>query len=266
MFMSTAPLDALEPTDRSLLEIIAKHVDDAMLLQIAHADYSDDVEIHLAELQQIKAGQMPKPIRWHPGEVLSLTRYTELDYLKTKDDQTYQRVHWMRLFACTALIWASLVAQNHENEDEYDYELWNHLEGEESTIIQFLESALYLGHDISIAALQFLGWRMQKQIQIALIDEDFRDCPVYAIAMLLLCVSLDRYHPEIVSFLISMAYCNGEHVLIAREIDGQHSQKWRDTIYRILLDPTTPHYTQLSAVHPELQNLARELMVPIAEK
>jgi hypothetical protein len=99
---------------------------------------------------------------------------------------------------------------------------------------------------------------MQCQIQRALIDEDFGDCPCYAFAMLLLCVSLDRCNPEIVSFLISMAYCNHEYIPISREIARcQLSQKWRDTIYRILLDPTASDYARLS---PELQSLGMELM------
>jgi hypothetical protein len=143
---------------------------------------------------------------------------------------------------------------------------WNHTEGEESTIIQFLDSALYLGDDVSIAALKFLAWRMQGQIQGALIHEDFGECPCYAVAMLLLCVSLNQCNSEIISFLISIAYCNHEYIPIFKEInDCQLSQEWRDTIYRILLDPTTLDGDRSGKSpawrsNPAIQSLGLELM------
>jgi hypothetical protein len=237
--MSTHPLDCLEPSDRPLLDLMVEHIDDAMLLEIARCDYGDDVEIHLAALHQIRAKNIPVPLKWHPGEVLCLTRWTELESLKSLDGGISTRNHWMRLFACTALIWASLEPENDDDRGEY----WNHIEGEESTIIQFLDSVLYLGDDVAIAALKFLGWRMKSQIQRALIHEDFGNCPCYAVAILLLCVSMNRCDPEIVSFLISMAYCNNECLPLSEEINEcQRSQKWRDTINRILLDSTAPDY------------------------
>ena len=257
--MSTHPLDCLEPTDRwrslsegeSLLDLIFEHVDDAMLAEIAMCDYGDDVEIHLAALQQIRANKIPVPLQWHPGEVLCLTRWTEWDSLP-QDGAISTRNHWMRLFACSVLIWASLEPENYQGGDD-----WNHSEGEDSTIIQFLDSALCLGDNVPFLALRFLAWRMQCQIQRALIDEDFGECPCYAVAMLLLCVLLDRCNPEIISFLISMAYCDREYIPISREIDCQRSQKWRDKIYQTLLAPTASDY---ALTHLELQKLGRELM------
>jgi hypothetical protein len=235
--MLTHPLDCIEPADRPLLDLTIEHIDDAMLLEIARCDYGDDVEIHLAALHQIRANNIPRPLQWHPGEVLSLTSWTKLNSLKSQDRGISARNHWMRLFACTVLIWASLEPENDEDWNEY----WYYIDGEQSRIIQFLDSALYLGDDVPIAALRFLGWRLQSQIQAALIHEDFGNCPCYAVAMLLLCVSLNRCNPEIVSFLISMAYCNNEYRPLSKEIDEcQLSQKWRDTIDRILLDSTAP--------------------------
>jgi hypothetical protein len=260
--MSTHPLNWLESSDRPLLALVFDRVDDSMLLEIARADYGDDVNLHLERLHQIRAGSIPAPLQWHPGEVLELTRWTEWDSLTTPDGAIATRNHWLRLFACTVLIWASLEPENYEYNDEY----WSHVVGEDSTIIQFLDSALELGDDVSIAAIEFLGWRMQCQMQRALLDEDFGNCPCYAVAMLLLCVSLNRCNPELVSFLISMAYCNSEYIPIFREIDEcQLSQKWRDKIYRILLDPAAPDSARLGKAHasrtnPTLQNLGVELM------
>jgi hypothetical protein len=238
--MSIHPLDCLEPADWPLLDLMVEHIDDSILAEIAIKDYGHDAEIHLAALHQIRAKNIPVPLKWHPGEVLCLTRWTELESLKLLDGGISTRNHWMRLFACTAIIWASLEPENDDDQGEY----WNHIEGEESTIIQFLDSALYLGDNVSIAALKFLAWRMQGQIKRALIHEDFGECPCYAVAMLLLCISLDQCDPEIVSFLILIAYCNHEYIPIFKEInDCQLSQKWQDTINRILLDPRAPDYT-----------------------
>ncbi len=274
--MPTNPLQRLEPADNPLLALIFDRVDDSMLLEIAKSDYGDDVDIHLAALHQIRTKNIPIPMRWHPGEVLCLTRWTEWDSLSTKDGAISTRNHWMRLFACTVLIWASLEPENYG----YNGEDWNHIEGEDSTIIQFLDSALNLGEETSLAALQFLGWRMQCQMQRALLDEDVGNCPCYAVAMLLLWVSLfggatslEHRDPEMVSYLISVAHCN-ENFPISREIDEcQLSQKWRDTIESILLDPTVPDYDRLGKAHasaqadasrtrtnPELQNFGLELI------
>ena len=70
--MSTQPLDLLEPTDRSLLNLVFDRVDAGMLAEIAMCDYGDGVEIHLAALQQTRANKIPIPLQWHPGKVLCL--------------------------------------------------------------------------------------------------------------------------------------------------------------------------------------------------
>jgi hypothetical protein len=273
--MSTNPLQRLEPTDKPLLTLIFDRVDDSMLVEIANADYGDDVDIYLAAFHQIRAKNISRPMQWHPGEVLELTRWTEWDNLHPPDGAISKRNHWMRLFACTVLIWASLEPENYEYNGEY----WNHIDGEDSTIIQFIDSAMNLGEETSLAALQFLGWRMQCQMQRALLDEDFGNCPCYAVAMLLWvslvggASSLEHRDPEMVGFLISVAHCN-ENFPISREINEcQLSQKWRDTIERILIAPTAPDYARLGKAHasvqadtlrtrtnPELQNFGMELI------
>jgi hypothetical protein len=252
--MLTHPLDCLEPSDQPLLDLIFDRVDDSMLAEIAMCDYGHDVEIHLTALHQIRANKIPIPLQWHPGEVLELTRWTEWDSLSPQDGDISTRNHWMRLFACAVLIWASLEPENYEDPDGG----WNHIEGESSTIIQLIDSARQLGDDVSTATVRFLGWRMQCQIKRALIHEDFGNCPCYAVAMLLLCVSLNRCNPEIASFLIVIAHCNDEGFSISREIDEcQRSQKWRDLIDRILLAPTASDYAR---TYPALQSLAREMI------
>jgi 2-polyprenyl-3-methyl-5-hydroxy-6-metoxy-1,4-benzoquinol methylase len=262
------PLQRLEPIDIPLLTLIFDHVDDSMLAEIANSDYGNDADIHLAALHQIRAKNIPIPMQWYPGEVLELTRWTEWDSLNPQDRVISTRNHWMRLFACTVLIWASLEPENYEHQGEY----WCHIDGEDSTIIQFLDSALNLGDDTAIAALKFLAWRIECQMQRALLDEDFGNCPCYAVAMLLLYVSIvsgdsfweHRYDPEIVSSLISVAHCDNEYYLISKRIDEcQRSQKWRDTIQQILLDSTAPDYARSN---PELQQFGMELLADKDQK
>jgi hypothetical protein len=168
----------------------------------------------------------------------------------------------MRLFACTVLIWASLEPENYEDDKGY----WYYIEGERSTIIQLFERAINLGNEAAIAALKFLSWRMKCQIQRAAIDEDFGECPCYAMALLLLYVWLfgrasttsNQCNSEMVSFLISVAHCNNEYIPIQREInDCQRQQKWRDTIHQILLDSTASDYARS---HQEIQNFAQKLL------
>jgi hypothetical protein len=76
--------------------------------------------------------------------------------------------------------------------------------------------------------------------------------------MLLLCVSLNRWDHETVSFLISMARCNDEYRSVFKEIDECfRSQKWRDMIQRLWLEPTALNDDQLNL---DLQTLGLELM------
>jgi hypothetical protein len=266
--MLTHFLDQFEPSDQPLLDLTFEHVDDSMLFDMAKANYGDDIDLHLAALHQIKAKNIPVPLPWHPAEVLCLARWTELDNLITQDGVVLQakrlteRDHWMRLFACTVLIWASLEPENDEDDKGY----WYYIEGESSTIIQLFESAINLGHETTIAALKFLSWRMKSQMQRAAIHEDFGECPCYAIAILLIYVVLfdgaspasNQCDPEMVDFLIDVAHCNNEYISVHREInDCQRQQKWRDTIRQILLDSTASDYARSNQ---EIQNFGKKLL------
>jgi hypothetical protein len=250
--MSDEFLNRLDPTDEPLFALLFQHVDDAMLAEISRADYGYDADIHLEALRRIREGAIPVPMPWNPGQVLGLTQWTEPDDSTPKDMQIGICGHWIRLFACTVLIRASIELQNYE----YKTEDWNYLDGNE-TIVQFLDSALKLNADTSLAALQFLGWRMQYQIQCALLDEDMGNSPCYAVAMLLLCVSVDRCDPEVVSFLIAIARTNDEYLPISKILnDSLRSQKWKDTIHSMLLDSTAPQYARSNS---ELRRLGKEL-------
>jgi hypothetical protein len=98
---------------------------------------------------------------------------------------------------------------------------------------------------------------MQYQIQCALLDEDMGNGLCYAVAMLWLYVSLEWCDPEVVSFLIAVAHTNDEYLPISKILkESQESQKWKDTIHRILLAPTAPPYIRSN---PELSKFGMEL-------
>jgi hypothetical protein len=95
-------LAAFKPDQTGLFKIIARHVDDAMLREIAAADYGQDIEQHLAPLRTLRDGGMPpEPRSWYPDEVLELIRWSQ------PDDPTWQpsgrgsRGHWMLAFSCS---------------------------------------------------------------------------------------------------------------------------------------------------------------------
>jgi hypothetical protein len=124
--MSDDLLARLDPTDEPLFALLFQHVDDAMLAEISRADFGYDADIHLEALRRIREGAIPVPMPWNPGQVLGLMQWMEPDDSASKDIQIGIRGHWIRLFACTVLIRASIELQNYE----YKTEDWNYLDGD----------------------------------------------------------------------------------------------------------------------------------------
>ncbi len=93
-----------QPGSDALFKSIAAHIDDSMILEIAQADYSADVEKHHSILIRMRdEGHVP-PYDWHPYEVLELIRWSEPDEPEHKPGSQGSRGHWMRAFSCTALL------------------------------------------------------------------------------------------------------------------------------------------------------------------
>ncbi len=221
--MSADPLNHLNPTSEELLNLVFKQVDASMLREIAEADYGMDADAHLKALSAIKTGNVPAQMKWEPKEVLELIRWSEPEDPTWKPGSVGERGHWMRLFSCAVLIRAAAEPEN----DGY-------FTGEESTIIQLVDSAMKLGADTSLAALKFLCWRMQFRT----LDE--WDRPYFAVAILLLSVFLDKYEPQTAHFLIAAA--NSNDVALS-ELFGQcqKAQTWNDVTCRILIESTAPN-------------------------
>jgi hypothetical protein len=188
-----------------------------MLREIAAADYGMDADPHLAALRAIKAGDVPAPMNWEPKEVLELIRWSEPEDPTWTPGSVGTRGHWMRLFSCAVLIRSAA-----EPESE-DYFL-----GEDSTIIQLVDSAMKLGHESSVAALQFLYWRTRYR------ELNKWDKPYFAIAILFLSVHLGQCDEQMAVSFIATAN-SGESDLLA---ECQKAQTWKDVARRTLCKAT----------------------------
>lgn len=191
--MSPDTLQHLDPSPDPLLQLVFQQVDDSMLLEIAEADYGHKAEIHLKKLMEIKCGEFPDLMEWEPKEVLELTRWSEPDAPAWQPGSTGERGHWMRLLSCTLLVRATV---KHEYREYFN--------GEESTLIQLVDSAIKLGPESSCAALRFLSWRISYQIPG---DYDWTT-PYFALAILLLANSLGQCNKEMEEFLVTTAQSN----------------------------------------------------------
>lgn len=94
------------PDHDALMRALAALITDDMLEEIARADYGMDYDAHLAALRSLRAnGRLARPVRWEPGEVLELFRWSVHG-----DDRTGQVLrtpaafHAMRAFCCAALL------------------------------------------------------------------------------------------------------------------------------------------------------------------
>ncbi|MEI8380032.1 MAG: hypothetical protein WCJ09_07890 [Planctomycetota bacterium] len=216
--MAAETMRYFEPTKDPLLDLAFRRVDDSMLREIAEADYGMDSDAHLQGLLAIKAGQMYVPMKWKPKEVLELTRWTEPEDPSSESGSPATRDHWMRLLSCAILIRAAAEPEN----DGY-------FNGEGSTIIQLVDSAIKLGEETTVATLQFLRWRMEYRR----LDEWNR--PYFAVAVLLLSVLLNKCDPQITRDLIAAA--NFEVIAFSQLFDDcLLSQKWKDATRRILCE------------------------------
>lgn len=136
-------LRVFPPRGDLLLSKCAKYIDDALLRQIAEADYGDDADPHFQALKLIRDTlQVPAPLKWEPKEVLELTRWSE-----PKDDDD----HAKRAFACAVL----LVHASRDEEIEY-------VSAEHDSLICCVDSALALGDHLPLACGRYLVAHLQR--------------------------------------------------------------------------------------------------------
>ena len=150
-------LAAFPPSVDLLLDRVRRKTDDAMLTEIARADYGLEADEIMAVLRTIRdVGVAPIPLPWMLREVLTLTHYSNPDAPNAppfEPGPTGLRGHQARLFACVVLLRA--VA-------ELPQEVRAVIDTD-SVLAQCLVSANVLGEEMSVAAACYLTWRMSRE-------------------------------------------------------------------------------------------------------
>jgi hypothetical protein len=227
-------LAPLHPDENALTPLLQANVDEGMLREIAEADYGWEADRCYALLQpMLVSGSVPYD--WNLREVLELIRWSEPGDPSSSPGGYGTRGHWMRLFACTALV--RLAARHPE---------W--FGGESETLAQLISSAIELGHPVARAAACTLAWR-------------FLECPgthedpaFLAFAILLLAAHLERGEDRGL-WLKQLAIWVEEEEARARCAIGSPEQEWlfglapfhlRETVWRslarrILASPESRH-------------------------
>ncbi len=140
----TVPPDA----DR-LLRLVSPNIDDGMLREIAAADYGLDIDENLAPLQRLRdEGVIPAPLGWEPREVLELIRWSEPDDPEWGPGGHGERGHWMRLFACAALLRAEFDPANIDARAD----------GQNQTVAALLISLRALAGDRDLPPCGLIAW------------------------------------------------------------------------------------------------------------
>jgi hypothetical protein len=144
---------SFHPDADELLRRISCHITDASLIDIAGADYGNDVEKHFFQLRLIRdQGLLNTPMRWHPREVLELIRWSEPEDPNWLPGVQGERGHWMRAFACSCLLRAAGEPENEELQQG-----WN------QTLIQLIDSLCFLKNEILYQpAAAFLAWLIPR--------------------------------------------------------------------------------------------------------
>lgn len=166
-------LAPLTPNEVALAALFRANVDDAMLREIAEADYGWKADECYALLQpMLRTGQVALP-DFQLQEVLELIRWSEPEDPEWKPGSQGRRGHWMRLFACTALVRLAPA-------------MGAFVDTEVDTLAQLIDSAICLGPEVARAAASVLAWRFLAH------PGEFENPAFLAFGILLLAAHIER--------------------------------------------------------------------------
>jgi hypothetical protein len=141
---------AFPPSADLLLERARQQTDDAMLMEIARADYGFMADELIVDLRRIRDEGIGSVLMyWQLHEVLSLIRFCNREVPNAppfEPGPTGRRGHQTRLFACAVLL--RLAAAHDEAIDT----------SPDSTLAQCIASAKVLGDEMSNGVASFLTW------------------------------------------------------------------------------------------------------------
>ena len=139
-------------------EMTLNKISDKDLQIIADADYGMDWDDHYAELRKIyDTSIIPKPLKWEPHEVVSLTRWS--DYRKYSDDKT-------RVLFCSLI----LILAFHEDDEGYIHSV-------NESIIASIDICEDFGRDWLIALKEMLEG-LHAEVDIKIYEEEILYLPL----------------------------------------------------------------------------------------
>lgn len=232
-FAAAQLLVPLQPDQNALTPLFSSNIDPSMRREIAEADYGHMADRYDVCLEQIlttgRVDCCDPPMR----EVLELIRWSEPDEPGWHPGGTGVRGHWMRLFACSVLVWMGC-------EERVSFG------GETDTLAQLVSSSIELGPVPARAAAGFLAWRFLTYPG----EDAYR--PFLAFALLLLAAHLG-WGVDSGLWLRRMAEWVEEEESRARNgssgpewllgLGGFCAKEalWRSLAARVLVSPERPH-------------------------
>jgi hypothetical protein len=252
------------------------HIDDAMLEEIAVADYGINVEHYLQALKRTRdepwqsnevlvrpsKGKAQVPVWYQALEVLTLMRWSEPENYQQEEEQTVG--HLMRAFCCVVLLRIAASPANCNTAN---------IGTESETIIQLIASVLSLEKEAIELTLQLLCWRMLS------LPVDNEECPFFAMGILLLATALysSEKNGTLLRQLSELVFKEEERIrlMFAEEfrqtspqwlfglkyfenskgrsyIAEQLVDQWKNIAQKILLNPPEPHPTKVTGLLREI--------------
>jgi hypothetical protein len=239
-------LAPLAPNENALHSFFQSNVDETMLQEIAAADYGWKADECCAMLQPVLAtGQKPAADS-NLQEVLELIRWSEPEDPAWSPGGHGLRGHWMRLFACVALVRQS------SGTNEAD------------TLAQLTASSIFLGPAVARASASLLAWRFLKGLG----ESD--DAAFLAFAILLLAAHVEHgadrgpWLKDLAAWVESEEASARDRFSKQEWLFGvtfytQREAVWRSLAQRILVNPESPH-------PPEADQALRLLGELVAER
>ena len=239
--MTEQLLALLHPNESALTPMFQAKIDETMLREIAEADYGWKADECYSLLQAILKTGLVASDDFNLREVLELIRWSEPADPHWSPGGQGKRGHWMRLFACTALMrLAPRYQASFDNEND--------------TLAQLISSAIELGRPVAWAAAGILAWRFLTY------PGNTEDSAFLAFAILLLAAHLERGEDR-GQWLKELATWVEDQESQARNAaskwrssssswdewllgltDSRHREAvWRSLAHRILARPESPH-------------------------
>jgi hypothetical protein len=227
--------DRLTTSPVAWMDWLCPQIDEAMLAEIAAADYGYRADEYLAALRRLRDNRrIPDSLNDVPLEVLELIRASEPDDPAWTPGRPGRRGHLLRLFCCALLL---AVAGNAQLRQYIDAE---------PALRQLTDSAVGLGNAAIGTMLPLVCWCVPT------LTPDDSDRPFFALSILLLASALYRDEgdgpllKQLCHWVIAEeahiratlpASLLWEHWLFGLRFSADGNDRWRELALQLLIDP-----------------------------